>query len=156
MIFEESFRLKVHDLQYLIKDYTCRNNLLTLTFLQIVTILKPQALSTSKLSSLLGILFYVQCLPIIFNNMAATNNRLYDPLFYWSTGAHPLSRFPVFMMGMVAGVLRLRGTSHTTISPFILNIFHDILPWHTAYQEDTENTRSGNVYLCSDNNLTLI
>jgi len=99
-----------------------------------------QALSSSKLSSLLGILFYVQCLPIIFNNMAATNNRLLDPLFYWSTGAHPLSRFPVFMMGMVAGVLRLRGTSHPVISPFILNIFHDILPWHTAYQEDTENT----------------
>ena len=75
----------------------------TLTsFYVIFPILLPQlqTLSTPRLSSLIIILFYLQCLPLYTVNVLD---------WFWPTTAHPLSRLPVFVMGMAAGLVRIRG-----------------------------------------------
>ena len=58
-----------------------------------------------------------------------------DSSTYWPSTAHPISRLPVFVMGIIAGLLRLREDQEaTTISSpgFLslpLSLAHDILPW---------------------------
>ena len=66
---------------------------------------KLQTLSSLRLFSLIIIMFYLQCLPLYIVLSDMVNNA------YWATTAHPLSRFPVFVMGMAAGIIRLRGES---------------------------------------------
>ena len=74
------------------------------SFYVMFPILLPQlqALSTPRLSTLIIILLYIQCMPLYFVDI---ND------WYWPTTAHPLSRLPVFVIGMVAGLIRLRGKS---------------------------------------------
>ena len=86
-----------------------------------------QTFSTPRLSSLIIILFYLQCLPlyVILLDMDNPYNG-----WFWPATAHPLSRLPVFVMGMAAGLIRLRGESNLGVSPAFLNFLHDLVPWH--------------------------
>jgi len=109
-------------------------------FYAVFPLLLPQlqALSTSKLSSLLVILFHIQCLPFYIHLPSLAFPTL-DNMLYWTASCHPLSRFPVFVMGMVAGVLRLRGIRQPSLSPYFYNCLHDILPWHVATPGEAED-----------------
>jgi len=66
---------------------------------------KLQTLSSLRLYSLITIMFYLQCMPLYIAIGDTTNNA------YWESTTHPLSRFPVFVMGMAAGIIRLRDES---------------------------------------------
>merc|ERR1711892_1174984 len=109
-------------------------------FYAVFPLLLPQlqALSTSKLSSLLVILFHIQCLPF-YIHLPSLGVPTLDNMLYWTASCHPMSRFPVFVMGMVAGVIRLRGVSQPTLSPHFYNFLHDILPWYLASPEDSQD-----------------
>ena len=51
---------------------------------------------------------------------------------YWMTTAHPIVRFPVFLMGVLGGlqVLRAHKNGHSFKDPNLSkNLFHSILPW---------------------------
>jgi peptidoglycan/LPS O-acetylase OafA/YrhL len=95
----------------------------TLTFFYLVfPLLLPamQRLTTSQLASLTVWLHYVQFLPA-FCLSASSSEQMMKV-----TTAHPIFRLPVFMMGVAAGLVRLRQED----DPYIGRRFlHCLLPW---------------------------
>ena len=94
------------------------------------------ALSSQRLSSLMSILFYVQFIPAL-PYLISGSPPSSDYVFFSLTG-HPLSRFPVFLIGVIAGILRLRGIHHLTRSPTVLNFIHDIIPGQYTQEQEEE------------------
>lgn len=71
-----------------------------------------QKLSSRSLSALLVFLFHAQCWPVVLYLIPPYGNMRY----YWFAAANPLARFPVFLMGVVAGLLRIRGETDFNLS----------------------------------------
>jgi len=94
-----------------------------------------QSLSTSRLCSLIVFLHHLQSLPCLLSIYLSTT----PTDLTWSTTAHPVSRLPVFLMGISAGILRLRGKEGFLIGR---RWIHDWIPWglwvasesHTRYR----------------------
>ena len=85
-----------------------------------------QSYSSSMLASLVSGLYQVQCLPYILFIITATNGRVE----HFAT-AHPLLRLPVFLMGVVGGLLSVRGLEDPHHHRALL---HDIFPWTLSAQ----------------------
>ena len=71
-----------------------------------------QKLSSRSLCTLLVLLFHLQCWPVALYLLPPHGTMRY----YWLAAANPLARFPVFAMGVVAGILRLRGENYFNLS----------------------------------------
>jgi len=98
-----------------------------------------QCFSSSRLSFLLIFLFHIQCLPYLLLHQAAKDNRMSD-----LACRHPLIRLPVFIMGIIAGLLQLRQEKDACHDKPLL---HDIFPWTFSQAEEssqmsTESTES--------------
>merc|ERR1719186_2438389 len=107
----------------------------TLSFFYLVfPLLLPalQTLSTNQLSSLIVWLFHFQCWPFLLI-MIGTGDSL-----FWTTTAHPIMRLPVFIMGMAAGLVRLKGKDHNFNTH--RNFLHDIFPWGFSQPADNANS----------------
>ena len=102
----------------------------TLAFFYLVfPLLLPrlQRLSSSTLRALVVLLFYFQLWPLSITDL--------NILSTFTATSHPLSRLPVFLMGVLAGLLCLRGSQALTSPPttwWPLNLLHDLLPWRLS------------------------
>ena len=78
--------------------------LLSLLFVNCSLLMFAQRRSNYELLSLVGVMFYLECC-IGFMIMLLVPN---SGLGYWISTVHPLSRLPVFLKGIFAGVLCIR------------------------------------------------
>merc|ERR1712123_208495 len=92
-----------------------------------------QSLPSPYLSSLLVLLYHTQCLPYLLLIHAAQSGRMEDV-----AARHPLTRLPVFAMGVIAGLLQLRNVEDQNHDKTFL---HDIFPWTFTQEQFSEKSQ---------------
>ena len=80
---------------------------------------------------------------------------------YWMVTAHPLVRFPIFLMGMLAGlqVLRAHGKWEDFEDPNInKGLLYTLQPWGTAktrFYEKEEEKKTSSTKICKEDSIKI-
>ena len=94
---------------------------------------RVQRMSDRLLSRWIVILFYIQVLPfaLLFIGFLLSGREGMIDRLYWPVTANPISRLPVFLMGVLAGIQRIRQVKNNEENDFNESqiFLHDILPW---------------------------